>query len=57
MGNKRKGRGPGADYGKPAMVHVNLRLPEETVEFFQQHEAYTAAMRDVLVNYVNRKLK
>lgn len=45
---KRKARGPGK---KPsiAMVHINLRLPADVVEYYKQrYPSYTTGMRDVL---------
>jgi hypothetical protein len=48
----RKTRGKGI---VPAMVHANLRLPVETMEFYQQYEKPTQAMRDVLIAYAKRK--
>jgi hypothetical protein len=37
---------------KGRMVHVNLRLPSEVVEFYKQYSNYSAAMRHVLTQYV-----
>lgn len=36
---------------RPAMVHVNVRLPEEVLAFFKQYPSYTKMMRTVLTNY------
>jgi uncharacterized protein (DUF4415 family) len=33
------------------MVHINVRLPEDVVEFYKQYPNYTRAMRDVLIKY------
>jgi hypothetical protein len=43
-----RGRGLGV---KPALVHVNLRVPRHVLEFFQRSPNYTAAMRKVLTEY------
>jgi|TARA_R110000822_G_scaffold36286_2_gene102308 hypothetical protein len=37
---------------KGRMVHVNLRLPSEVVEFYKKYNNYSAAMRHVLAQYV-----
>lgn len=37
---------------KGRMVHVNLRLPSEVVEFYKKYNNYSAAMRHVLTQYV-----
>jgi hypothetical protein len=33
------------------MVHINVRLPEDVVEFYKQYPNYTRAMRDVLIKF------
>ena len=33
------------------MVHTNVRLPEDVVEFYKQYPNYTKAMWDVLVKF------
>lgn len=38
---------------KGRMVHVNLRLPSEVVEFYKKYNNYSAAMRHVLTQYVH----
>lgn len=38
----------------PAMVHVNLRIPEEVLEFYKRFPSYTGKMREVLVEYAQR---
>lgn len=40
---RRRGKGV-----KPALVHVNVRLPSWVVEFYKEQPNYTKAMRDVL---------
>lgn len=35
----------------PAKVHVNIRLPNEVLEFYKGFPNYTGKMRQVLVNY------
>lgn len=38
------------------MTHQNLRLPQHVVEFFKQRSTqYTSAMRDVLVDYAEKR--
>lgn len=39
---------------KEAMVHVNLRLPVEILEYYKQFPSYTIAMRDVLRGHVKQ---
>ena len=35
---------------KQPMVHVNLRLPEEVLEYYKQkYPTYTKGMRDILI--------
>jgi len=41
-----------ANSRKKAMVHVNLRLPVEILEYYKQFPSYTIAMRDVLEKHV-----
>ena len=48
---KRK-RGKGKH---PAKVHVNLRMPEEVLEFYKRYPSYTAKMREVLTTYVQEQ--
>jgi len=36
---------------RPAKVHVNIRLPNEVLEFYKGFPKYTGKMREVLVNY------
>ena len=33
------------------MVHINVRLPEDVVEFYKQYPNYTRKMRDVLIKF------
>lgn len=37
-----------------AMIHVNLRLPKDVVEYFKQYPKYTKQMRTVLTDYVDK---
>lgn len=37
-----------------AMVHVNLRLPKDVVEYFKKYPKYTKQMRKVLTDYVDK---
>ena len=46
----RKYRGKGV---KPAMLHINVRLPQEVVAHFKTFPSYTKEMRGVLTNHVN----
>lgn len=53
--SSQKRRGKAA---KPAMIHVNLRLPEEVLDFFKEQPQHTLAMRQVLVaHYLQSTLK
>lgn len=45
---KRGQRGPGK---KPALAHVTLRIPAETLAFYKRSERPTNAMRDALVEF------
>ena len=33
------------------MVHINVRLPEDVVEFYKQYPNYTRRMREVLIKF------
>ena len=48
---KRGGRGKVV---KPALVHINLRIPESVLEFYKRYPSYTAKMREVLTQYKER---
>jgi uncharacterized protein (DUF4415 family) len=48
----KKGRGKGK---KPALVHVNLRIPPDVMDFYKQSPSYTAFMRQVLIDYAQSK--
>ena len=45
----RKPRGKGI---KPAMVHINVRLPKHVVDYFKLYTSYTGEMRRVLEKHV-----
>jgi len=51
---RRKGRGLGK---KPALFCTSLRLPQEVMEYFNQHFPYTkqAKMREILADYVKQQ--
>jgi hypothetical protein len=52
---KKMGRPKGV---VPALVHVNLRMPEETLKFYKkQYPEYTGAMRDVLTRFARGHFK
>ena len=36
---------------KATMVHVNLRIPAETLKYFKGYKRYTVKMRSVLSAY------
>lgn len=38
---------------KPKLVHVNVRIPEDTLAYFKQFPNYTCAMRVVLMAAAN----
>ena len=44
----RRRRGKGA---KPALIHVNVRLPPWVLEYYKSQPNYTKVMRDVLIIY------
>lgn len=53
---KRRGRGKGT---RPALAHVNVRVPQWVLDFYKQEANYTKAMREVLTrhaqeNFVNQ---
>jgi hypothetical protein len=41
----KKVRGKGK---RPALTHVNLRLPVWVIEYYKQYPSYTGKMREVL---------
>ena len=43
---KRRGKGK-----VPALVHVNVRLPEEVLNFYKRYSNYTGQMREVLIAF------
>lgn len=45
---KRGQRGPGK---KPALVHVTLRIPAETLAFYKRSGWVSNAMREALVEF------
>lgn len=44
----RKPRGKGK---KAAMVHTNIRLPEEVFEFYMRYPNFSSKVREVLSQY------
>lgn len=48
MEETKRGRSKGT---RPAMVHVNVRLPPEVVAYYKTWPNYTKMMRTVLTNY------
>jgi len=42
---------------KKPMVHVNVRLPQEVVDFYKQEPNYTKAMREALAKVMRMKKK
>ena len=49
----RKYRGKGV---KPAMLHINVRLPQEVVDHFRTFPNYTKEMRRVLKEHVTKAI-
>jgi len=49
---KKRGRGAGK---KPSLVHVNLRVPREVVNYYRGYSNYTGKMREVLTAYANHQ--
>ena len=54
MEQPKKTRGKGA---KPAMVHVNVRIPQEVLDYYKEWPNYTKMMRTVLTNYAESQTK
>ena len=48
--NDKQTRGKGV---KPAMIHINVRLPKYVVDYFKEFPSYTTEMRRVLEEHVN----
>lgn len=42
---KKRGRGKGL---KPALAHINIRVPVWVLDYYRQQPNYTKAMREVL---------
>jgi 3-deoxy-D-manno-octulosonic-acid transferase len=40
---------------KEPLVHVNMRLPQEVVNFYKQEPNYTKAMREALVKVMQMR--
>jgi uncharacterized protein (DUF4415 family) len=51
INRKRGQRGPGK---KPALVHVTLRIPAETLEFYRRSGWASNAMREALVEFAKK---
>jgi len=49
--NDKQTRGKGV---KPAMLHVNVRLPQYVLDYFKEFPNYTKEMRRVLEEHVNK---
>lgn len=49
----KTGRGPGK---RPALVNTSLRIPEDVLDYFDQHFPYSkqAKMREVLIEFVKQ---
>ena len=39
---------------KPALVHVNLRIPMEVLDYYKEFPSYTIKMREVLELHANQ---
>ena len=37
---------------KPALIHVNLRIPMEVLDYYKEFPSYTIKMREVLEKHV-----
>jgi hypothetical protein len=42
---------------KEPLVHVNMRLPREVVDFYKQEPNYTKAMREALARVMHMRKK
>jgi len=51
---RRRGRGKAV---RPAMVHVNLRVPQDVLDYYKEWPSYTKMMRTVLSNYAESQTK
>jgi hypothetical protein len=51
INRKRGQRGPGK---KPALVHISLRIPAETLEFYRRSGWASNAMREALVEFAKK---
>ena len=49
--NDKQTRGKGV---KPAMLHVNVRLPQYVLDYFKEFPSYTIEIRKVLEEHVNQ---
>lgn len=43
---KRRGKGK-----TPALVHINVRLPQEVLNFYRRYPSYTGKIREVLTEF------
>jgi len=39
----------------PTLVHVNVRVPVDVINYFKQFPSYTGEIRKVLTNHVKEK--
>lgn len=46
---RRRGKGK-----TPALIHVNVRLPAEVLDFYKRYPSYTGKMREVLIEHKER---
>ena len=49
MSKRHRGKGV-----KPAMIHINMRLPQYVVDYLKEFPSYTKEMRKVLEEHVNQ---
>jgi hypothetical protein len=53
METTKRARGKGV---KPALVHVNVRLPQWVLDYYKEQPSYTKAMREVLIIHAQEQI-
>jgi len=54
MEQAKRGRGK---QKAPTLVHVNVRIPQEVLDYYKEWPNYTKMMRTVLTNYAESQTK
>jgi uncharacterized protein (DUF4415 family) len=50
MDQPKRTRGP---QKAPTLVHINVRIPQDVLDYFKQFPSYTKKIRTVLTNYAD----